>query len=573
MSILSFVQATVLKSINIIAKVIKVDIEVVDTNLYRIAGTGKFAIKINQDMSLNGYVYKNILKIGETKVITDPGIDLYCKNCKNYKQCNETFEIATPIKMRDKVIGVIGLVSFNEKQKEVLESDLDLYVALIEQIADFIGSKAYEYLQKNNKDSSIENLEKIISKIDQCAIVVNKKDEIENINKNALNQLNLRKNILRNNIIIKKTGDEIQGKLEYSININGEKFNVIGELININDEKYNNILLFDNVVSNNLNVSKSENINKNIEIIGDSKLIKQLKKEIKMVSKSSSSILIRGDSGSGKSLVAYNIWNESHKSNSPLIVVDCNLVPEEYLEAELFGYVKNNGDSSKSRGQIGKLEMANKGTIFINGISELSLYLQSKLLRAIKENQINRIGSNRIIPIDVRIIAGTNKDIKALVDKNLFIKDLYYILNVIPMKIPPLRERKEDIEELVFYFIDYFCELFDKFFYKIEDDVIDILYSYSWPGNVRELKNTIEFMVNMMENDGILNINTIPQNILENEIIEKDITPIRELEKKEILKALNIYGYDFEGKKKAAEKLGLSMATLYRKLEKYGFSK
>ena len=163
---------------------------------------------------------------------------------------------------------------------------------------------------------------------------------------------------------------------------------------------------------------------------------------------------------------------------------------------------------------MGKFELADKGVIF-HEIGDMPLYLQVKLLRVLQEKKIIRIGSNQVIPIDVRVIAATNKDLKEMMKAKKFREDLYYRLNVIPLKITPLRERRDDIRELVYFFANRYAKLFGKNLWKISEEVMEYLYKYPWHGNVRELENTMEYMINMMENDGVLDVETLPLNFLE----------------------------------------------------------
>ncbi len=249
------------------------------------------------------------------------------------------------------------------------------------------------------------------------------------------------------------------------------------------------------------------------------------------------------------------------------------------LESELFGYVKGAFTGANPNGRIGKFELANNGVLFLDEIGDMPIYLQAKLLRVLQEQKVTRIGSNNQIKIDVRIIAATNKNILELIRENKFREDLYYRLNVIPIKISPLRERKEDITELVNFFIQKYVKKFNKYFYRIEDNTMNLLMHNEWPGNIRELENALEYMINMMDDDGILNDETLPESILHKTVFKihdnNSNTPVRslkDLEKSEIEKALSIYGKTTEGKKIAAEKLNTSVSTLYRKIEQYNLN-
>lgn len=307
-------------------------------------------------------------------------------------------------------------------------------------------------------------------------------------------------------------------------------------------------------------------------IIGISEETKNLKSEILKFSKSNSTVLITGESGTGKELVASTIWKNSHRKNKPFVAINCAAIPEQLLESELFGYVKGAFTGASSQGKVGKFELANGGTIFLDEIGDIPLYLQVKLLRVLQEREVVRLGSNRVIDLDIRIIAATNKNLENLVIENKFREDLYYRLNVIPIHITPLRYRREDIEPLIFYEIEKYNKLSSKKFSFIEKETLDILKNYDFPGNVREIENIVEYMINMMGKDGILSKETLPLQILTSKnkkIDESRVMPLEILEKKEITKAIKLYGNSTESKKKIADSLGIGIATLYRKMNKY----
>jgi len=213
--------------------------------------------------------------------------------------------------------------------------------------------------------------------------------------------------------------------------------------------------------------------------------------------------------------------------------------------------------------------LANQGVLFLDEIGDMPLYLQVKLLRVLQERKIVRIGSNQLIPVDLRIIAATNRDLKEMIAAKKFREDLYYRLSVIPLKIDPLRKRPEDIEDLAYYFANRYAGRFDKEFRGITPEAMLALRAYPWYGNVRELENTMEFMINMMDENGILEDRMLPEDFFREEKKPDELNTIhtlRELEKIEIQKALERFGNTAEGKKETARNLGIGLATLYRKL-------
>lgn len=571
---LSSIADTVQKYAKIAGEIAKVDVEVVDANLIRVAGTGIFSDGINQDVSENSHVYKNAILTGERQIVYEPGKDDRCKGCSIKNECHETFEISMPINMKGEIIGVIGMACANEESKKIILDNLDNYLEFLAQIADFISTKAFEDEEEKNKISIINILKLITRSMDEGAIIINNDGNVDTINLSAKKQLGITRIINNEKIYIEATGDTVNNSKEYRVRIGDNINTVIGDIYNVPENPmYKQVMLFrdlSKVQSSIYAMTSTVNALNAEKIIGSSKKIIELKDEIKKVANSFSTVLITGESGSGKEVVATAIWQNSDRRNNRFVAINCAAIPEPLLESELFGYVKGAFTGADPNGKIGKFELANNGVIFLDEIGDMPIYLQSKLLRVIQDKKVIRIGSNQVIPLDVRIIAATNKDLRQMINENKFREDLYYRLNVIPIEIPPLRERKEDIKDLVYHFIHYYRKMFGKNFVKIEDDTMKKLLDYPWYGNVRELENTVEFMVNMMEY-GIINDNSLPINIKRkgyNRNIKKEkVRILKEIEQEEIQKAIEYYGNTTEGKIQAANALGIGIATLYRKLQ------
>ncbi len=240
----------------------------------------------------------------------------------------------------------------------------------------------------------------------------------------------------------------------YTIVIDNEKFQLMGKIIPVFPvlSAYDTIFVFEEIKHLKSKISKvsgGREVIKVEDIIGQSQAMVQLKNRIKKIASSSSTVLITGESGTGKEVIARAIHCESDKNTNPFIAINCGAIPDALLESELFGYVRGAFSGADPNGRVGKFELANNGIIFLDEIGDMPLYLQVKILRVLQERKLVRIGSNHLIDLDIRVIAATNKDLKKLIKENKFREDLYYRLNVIPLKIPPLRERKEDIELLM----------------------------------------------------------------------------------------------------------------------------
>ncbi|MEY8338608.1 sigma 54-interacting transcriptional regulator [Lachnospiraceae bacterium 62-35] len=583
MSILVEIQETVAKYADIMSKVAGVHVEVVDEKLFRVAGTGLFAAHVNEDMSEEAYVYRHVLKTGQPQVIYHPGKAEFCQKCPKKGKCGEEIEISMPIRLENEIIGIIGLVGSTLEQKQKILDDEKTYLELIGQITDFITSKAAEVLAGQKREALMSALEYTINHMEQGILILGEKNVITMANEAAGKQLKL-KRPEGLPVWLEDTGDLINNQTEYRMGIEGKQYHVMGQIYSLEQAAggYSRIFVFDEKKSIHNRVYEMTATLDIGEMIGRSQKTIELKEEIGKVARSTSTILITGESGTGKEMVATSIWKASNRRDKRFIAINCAAIPEPLLESELFGYVKGAFTGADPNGRIGKFELANHGIIFLDEIGDMPLYLQAKLLRVLQERQIIRIGSNQLIPIDVRVIAATNKDLKSMIQDGKFREDLYYRLNVIPLKISPLRERKEDIEELVYFFAQRYAGLFEKQFEGVEENTMDALKNHSWYGNVRELENTVEFMVNMIGDDGILDIKTLPRDFFDGEP-EKEgrlrnltqekggrpdkIIPLRELEHLAIESALKKYGADTQGKREAAKALGIGLATLYRKLD------
>ncbi len=319
------------------------------------------------------------------------------------------------------------------------------------------------------------------------------------------------------------------------------------------------------------------------EIIGGSPEMEKLYRILSKVAHTTHPVLILGESGTGKELVARSIHSSGPHANKPFLPVDCGSLVPTLIESELFGYVKG-AFTGANRSKDGLLVSAEGGTVFLDEIGELALDLQAKLLRALQEKEIRPVGSTQRVPINVRILAATNRDLAAMVEQGRFRKDLYYRLNVVSLKIPPLRERREDILPLAEHFLER-CNRQRGLNHTFSDDALRLIAEYSWPGNVRELENTIERACTISSNF-VLHIGDLPtpmhdfrrltQQVLPAAAHEKTpsfdpqpVTPLADLEREAILEALRKLKGD---KLTTARLLGIGKTTLYRKLKEYGIS-
>lgn len=466
------IQEYVLKLAELIAEVLRVDVEIVDKNLNRIAGTGRYKLVKAAAKERESFVQMRTIETGKKLVVENPGLNRLCKECPKKNSCIEKFECTTPISIEDEVIGVISLICFTENQKKVILDKFKEYTDFLDHISELIAVKVKEH----SRDAKT-----------LC-----------------------------------------------------------------HKEQEKGVVYFSN-------------------IIGNSEVMKGVIEKGKKIARGNANVLVVGESGTGKELLSRAIHFESSRGTGPFIAINCGAIPEALLESELFGYSSGAFTGANKNGKIGKFQLANKGTIFLDEIGDMPLHLQVKLLRVLQDKIVIPIGSNKPISIDIRIISATNKNLEAMVRGGKFREDLYYRLNVIPIELPPLRKRKEDIPILIQYLLNRYCSVYHEKRPEISTEAMDKLAQYPWTGNIRELENTIEYIVNMLQGDGIVRLEHLPDKLLlcNEDINAKNDFNLENIEKLTILKAIALYGNRTDNKKKACEALGISLATLYRKLEKY----
>jgi two-component system response regulator HydG len=312
-----------------------------------------------------------------------------------------------------------------------------------------------------------------------------------------------------------------------------------------------------------------EDIRAKGQMIGSSPAYRRMLSLVEQVADSSATILIQGESGAGKELVARTIHERSGRRNGPFVAVNCAALPENLLESELFGYEKGAFTGAAGR-KDGRFELANGGTLFLDEVADLSLVTQPKILRVLQEGEIERLGGTRTIQVDVRIVAATNQDLSDMVKEKRFREDLYYRLNVITVRVPPLRERHEDIRLLAQHYLRVYAAKNGRKLDGFSNEALERLESYRWPGNVRELENLIERMVLLARKDRI-DAEDLPEEIAgvkrppRDAILELVGTPLADVEQRLLDETLRITGGN---KTQAAKLLGIDVRTVARKLER-----
>ncbi|HAX5209474.1 TPA: signal transduction protein [Escherichia coli] len=555
------------------------DVEIIDESLMRIAGTGKYRNMLNENVNKHGYIYRHVLQVRETVLIKNPGEHPLCQLCEKHNHCQEMLDLNAPIFLNDRVIGVIGIICSTQTQREILLNQIDKFITFIKQIAVMISSKVFECLERLRAQETLVAFRRLIDAMDCGVVAIDSKGCTWHANHSAERILN--REIQGLLLTIDTTGYILYGYEEVWLTLEGKKHHALCKQISfssLNNDRLTMIIFCD--AHDYLSTIAPYESDIKVRLIGHSPLMERLRCTISKIASSDVSVLITGESGSGKEVAALAIHQNSLRKSAPFVTINCAALPEQLIESELFGYVRGAFSGAHPNGRVGKFELANGGSLFLDEIGDLPLHLQAKLLRVLEEKSITRIGSNNTVNIDVRIIAATNKKLSSMVENNQFREDLYYRLNVVPLVIPSLRERRSDICLLTQYFVDELSKSYQRPVKKLPEDVINCLYAWHWPGNIRELRNVIEYIFVMSVDAANINISHLPtylthcewpvEKISHNTYPQQLPYLEREAERLSIEAALQRCPPGVEGKKKAATELGISIATLYRKIKKYG---
>jgi formate hydrogenlyase transcriptional activator len=310
------------------------------------------------------------------------------------------------------------------------------------------------------------------------------------------------------------------------------------------------------------------------QVIGNSPALEAVLEQVERVAPADSTVLIQGETGTGKELIAHAIHSLSSRCGRPFVRLNCAAIPLDLLESELFGHEKGAFTGAIAQ-KIGRFELADKGTLFLDEVGDIPPALQPKLLRVLQEQEFERLGSTRTHQVDVRLVGATNRDLMEMVNRGEFRNDLYYRLNVFPIMLPPLRERREDIPVLVNHFVEIFARQMGRPIEEIPTETMSALSSYQWPGNIRELQNLIERAV-ILSNYGVLPNPLLSEGVQRGAISPAatvPVTTLRDHERTLILRTLESVGWVIGGPKGAAAKLGLKRTTLIHKMHKLGISR
>lgn len=580
-SVLMQIQPTIQRFARMLASVLQLEVEIVDENLCRVAGTGAYGKFLGRQLSGNSRLLRHVLETKTEKVVTQSRFDPLCEGCDSKENCREKAFLGTPVILQDRCVGVISLIAVTHEQQEHISDNLREFSDYVRHISTIFVSKLLEDQGPGDNISKI--FATMIDNMDQGVLVVDDESRVQFVNQTALKTLG----VVQNNIIGKPIrfrpltfeSNFTHGHMQHIVSWDDKSELIIGQLHNIQGRQL--FLMAFHQSHTSFSVANAPDEPHIEQLVGECRVMRQLKRLISRIAPSPSSVMVVGESGTGKEVVARAIHKLSGKRNKPFIAINCAAIPEQLLESELFGYVKGAFTGASANGKTGLIQAANTGTLFLDEIGDMPLMLQAKLLRAIEAREILPIGASSPIQVDIRIISATNQNLAQFIAEGKFREDLFYRLNVIPITLPPLRERQEDIELLVHYFLHLHTRRLGSVYPGIAPDVVEILRKHRWPGNLRELSNLMEYLVNVVPSGEVIDSTLLPPNLLNNGTTEQsDVTEVseahlalddaggtalEEMEKQMIREALSRHN----SKKQVADELGIGIATLYRKIKKY----
>ncbi|HAW6183999.1 TPA: sigma-54-dependent transcriptional regulator [Escherichia coli] len=580
-SVLMQIQPTIQRFARMLASVLQLEVEIVDENLCRVAGTGAYGKFLGRQLSGNSRLLRLVLETKTEKVVTQSRFDPLCEGCDSKENCREKAFLGTPVILQDRCVGVISLIAVTHEQQEHISDNLREFSDYVRHISTIFVSKLLEDQGPGDNISKI--FATMIDNMDQGVLVVDDENRVQFVNQTALKTLG----VVQNNIIGKPIrfrpltfeSNFTHGHMQHIVSWDDKSELIIGQLHNIQGRQL--FLMAFHQSHTSFSVANAPDEPHIEQLVGECRVMRQLKRLISRIAPSPSSVMVVGESGTGKEVVARAIHKLSGRRNKPFIAINCAAIPEQLLESELFGYVKGAFTGASANGKTGLIQAANTGTLFLDEIGDMPLMLQAKLLRAIEAREILPIGASSPIQVDIRIISATNQNLAQFIAEGKFREDLFYRLNVIPITLPPLRERQEDIELLVHYFLHLHTRRLGSVYPGIAPDVVEILRKHRWPGNLRELSNLMEYLVNVVPSGEVIDSTLLPPNLLNNGTTEQsDVTEVseahlslddaggtalEEMEKQMIREALSRHN----SKKQVADELGIGIATLYRKIKKY----
>ena len=590
MSDLLSIQETVQQVAEAISAALGVETEIVDDQITVVAGTGKYRQRIGGkeeggDPSA-GFLYGRVLRTGQSFVVEDPASDPTYDPRSLTGETEEQAEICCPIVVDGRVVGVMGLSAMTAAQREILLGKPREMLEFLHRMAELLASKVREHRAMTELSITSGQLSTILESIDEGVLAIDESGFISHCNRSAEVLIGLpRRELVGKHLsslwpdspmlTVLATGRGYREREEIYQRPRPSHFLVTALPVQVQGRVKGVVATFrafSDVRRLVRNMTDATSGCTFADIKGSSPALLRVKEQAMQVAASDVTVLICGESGTGKEMFARAIHAASPRAAGPFVVINCGAIPETLLESELFGYEGGAFTGARREGKPGKFELASGGTVFLDEIGDMPLHLQVKLLRVLQDHVVERVGGTRPLPVDVRVIAASNRDLEQMMRDREFREDLYFRLSVIPLHIPPLRERREDIPLLAEYFLDNQRRVVNKEVSGFSREVLEAFLAYDWPGNVRELQNTVEYAVHLTRGPTI-SMEDLPPRLRHHGAPSGGGTlreQVRRFEASLIRACLARYGSGSNAVDRAARELGISRASLYRKLRATG---
>lgn len=603
-SVLMSIQSTMIRSVQVLSRMMKLDVDILDNQQTYVASSRNI-----QPGKQHQYcpILKTVQKTQQSLLIRQCQNSPQCLSCSSSICCDTQAVMMLPLQVQGKNAGVLKMSCSTDTQRAQLLSNANGFREHAESTVRVFIDKALNKktgsvpsgLGKNEASTHPESWESLLpdisSHIQQGILLFDDKGTLKHTNKAAQKQLQISNEeralaavTVRPFGLSTRTGRQ---ESHYVFTVNGVETIAPAEQVNLGSYR---MLVLGLARQNDDEKPDHEEL----KVIGQSEGIQRLLKQVRRVADSPSSVMIRGESGSGKEVFAQAIHNASRRSDKPFVAINCAAIPEQLLESELFGYVKGAFTGANQKGSEGLIRQADGGTLFLDEIGDMSLHLQAKLLRVLDRREVTPVGSTQTISVDVRVISASHQDFEKLISENLFREDLYYRLNVVPLELPPLRDREGDIDLLIDHFMATHSKALARLRPVLDTNTMTCLRNWHWPGNIRELSNMIEYLINVADPTLPVTPNLLPARMrtclsspklqtakveIEKSHNTQQLKPETQLhscseehlnlemiERDVISQALNEFAQAHDTKQQAAKALGIGIATLYRKIKKYG---
>lgn len=504
-------------------------------------------------------------------IVLTPGSMASCIGCRFNGNCPATLEILKRITLADYPIGVLSFSAFSKSDHDRLARDMEYFKRAISDFSLLLSNLlrgAEDTLAGGSLDSHLAALTELCP---DGLLLTDRQGDIVSMNSQALGMLSgfclksIRDFFPAGLVDLILEGEPVEN---YAAPADRESsFSVAAVPVRSGEEITGAAIRLarrSSVPTPKARLAETDSMR------GSGAHMASIKRRMRKLVNSPSSIFISGETGTGKGLLAKSIHSESDRRDKPFVTISCANIPETLFESELFGYEAGAFTGALKSGKRGKLEMAGDGTLFLDEISEMPMNMQAKLLNVLQDHRFERVGGTRTVGVSARIISASNADMAQRIAEGRFRADLYYRLNVINIEMLPLRERIEDLPELLSAFLDKFNRQLGSHVLSFRQEVLDLFYRYSWPGNIRQLENIVEYCVNMAEGSRVT-LDDLPAYFLR-EVNQQQAPTLKGVEYAAIRDLLNQYGWDVKGKTRTAEALGISLRTLYRKMDQGHFS-